>query len=582
VVTAVQAARIALQRDRAEEFIRYLASVTANAVPSPGQGRGATSREVLDTSAARVERDLSVQPDVRARVMFEMGNTYRDLAIYDRAQNLLEASVVLRRRLLPTGQRELAQTLDALGGVLFERGQLDSAARAYDEALALRRRLLGRRHGDVARTLVGLAAVRRAQGRLREAEAASREALEIDRARSDAYADVAQSLRGLGHVLLDQAHYPAAESLYNEALSLLRERPGDSTEVAGSMLDLAGALRGQGKTAAADSLLRHGLALYRRVAPATTVTIPLAPEGARVLPPATGAAPLRQFDSKIVFVTDRDGPDPIGHLGNSEIYVMNPDGSDQRRLTVHDGIDNQPAWSPDGKRIAFSRGLVTGVDVFVMNADGSEQKRVTHLTDTDLGGGLGPTWSPDGTRIAFQSYVQPDIYVINVDGTGLRNLTNHPARDLQPAWSPDGSRIAFLSNRDGRPEVYVMNADGTGPVRLTVNAQSSEGTPRWNPSPAWSPDGTKIAFASDRDGDVEIYVMNADGTGLVRLTFNPGEDGEPSWSPDGRRIAFHRRVLGHAQVFVMNADGSNVTRLTELSPVAFSGWPSWGLRPPPR
>ena len=577
-VTAVQAARIALERDRAEEFIRYLSNVMRNAVPSPGQGRTATSREVLDTSASRVERDLSVQPDVRARVMFEMGSAYRDLAIYDRAQNLLEATVVLRRRLLPAGPRELARTLDALGGVLFQRGQLDSAARMYDEALAIRRRLLGRSHGDVARTLVGLSAVRRAQGRLREAEATSREALEIDRARSDAYADVAQSLRGLGHVLLDQAKYPPAESLYTEALSLLRERPGDSTEVAASMIDLAGALRGQGKTAAADSLLRYGLALYRRVAPAATLTIPLAPEVARIPASTGGAAPLRHFDSKIAFVTDRDGPDPIGHLGNSEIYVMNPDGSDQRRLTVHEGIDNQPAWSPDGKRIAFSRGLGTGIDVFVMNADGSEQTRVTHLTDTDVGGGLSPTWSPDGMRIAFQSFVQPDIYVINVDGTGLRNLTNHPARDFQPAWSPDGSRMAFLSNRDGRPEVYVMNADGTAPVRLTVNAQSSEGTPRWNPSPTWSPDGTKIAFASDRDGDQEIYVVNADGTGLTRLTFNPSQDGYPSWSPDGRQIVFYRRVLGHAQVFVMGADGGNVTRLTELSTVSFNAWPSWSPR----
>ncbi len=582
VVTAVQSARIALERDRAEEVIRHLSNVMRNAVPAPGQGRGVTSREVLDTSAARVERDLSAQPEARARVMFEMGRAYHDLGILDRARALLEASVALRRKLGPAGQRELAQTLGVLGAVLLEQGERDGAERAYDEALALRRRLLGTRHGDVARTLNGLAAVRRAQGRLREAEAAARDALGIDRARrGDHAADVAQSLRELGHVLLERGDYAAAESLYRGALTLLRERlPEEDAVVAGAVLDWAAALKGEGKDAIADSLLRYGLALYRRVAPTAAVTIPADPGPARGRPPMTAGPPGPSgFDSKIAFVTDRHGPDPVGHLGNPEIYVMNPDGTGQKRLTERDGLDNGPVWAPDGRRIAFNRALGGSVDVFLMNADGTEPTRLTHLADSGPGA-HSATWSPDGTRIAFQSNARPDIFVINVDGTGLTNLTHHPARDRRPAWSPDGRRIAFTSNRDGNDEIYVMNADGTDPVRLTLNARSDT-SPRWNLGPDWSPDGTKIAFASDRDGDQEIYVMTADGTGLSRLTFNPGEDGNPSWSPDGRKIVFHRRVLGHLQVFVMNADGSNITRLTELSPVAFNGWPSWSPRLPP-
>ena len=114
-----------------------------------------------------------------------------------------------------------------------------------------------------------------------------------------------------------------------------------------------------------------------------------------------------------------------------------------------------------------------------------------------------------------------------------------------------------------------MNADGTNPVRLTVNQFGDN-------HPAWSPDGQRIAFYSNRDGDLEIYVMNADGSDQVRLTNNPGEDSFPAWSPNGRQIVFQRVALGHNQLHVMNADGSNVRRLTELSPVAFSAYGSWG------
>jgi TolB protein len=123
-----------------------------------------------------------------------------------------------------------------------------------------------------------------------------------------------------------------------------------------------------------------------------------------------------------------------------------------------------------------------------------------------------------------------------------------------------------------------MNEDGTEPVRLTFNADSKPSR-AWAPAPAWSPDGRKIAFTSDRDGNREIYVMNADGTGLTRLTNDDVDDENPSWSPDGNQIAFNRRVLGHLQIFVMNADGSAPTRLTELSPAVANIGPSWGRNP---
>ncbi|MGH7569975.1 MAG: protein kinase domain-containing protein, partial [Gemmatimonadales bacterium] len=556
LVTAVQstriraqAERIALERDRAEEVARYLANLFETSTPSPRERRGVTTREVLDSAAARIEGDLSRQPDTRARLMFEMGRAYLTLGLPERAQHFLEASLALRRSLSSSGSRDVAATLDLLGAVLLEQGQLERAERTWREALALRRRLLGSRHGDVARTLNGLAAVLRAQGRARDAESVSREALAIDRARpGDNRVDVAQSLRGVADALLDRGDYAGAESLYRQALSLLRAKlPEEHPDVAGTVLHLGAALKGTGQKAAADSLLRYGLALYRRLAVAPPAPWDFGLQN--VIPPKAGVGPRSAVDSKIAFTSDRDGPDPVGHLGNHEIYVMNADGTDQRRLTNHDAMDELPAWSPDGKRIAFSSRRGGGGDIFLMDADGTQPARLTNLTEMRLYA-FHATWSLDGKRIAFQSFVRPDIFVINEDGTGLTNLTNHPARDGLPDWSPDGRKIAFVSDRDGTGDVYVMNVDGTEPVRLTFNAASHPG-PGWGLDPDWSPDGRKIAFVSDRDGDQEIYVMNADGTNPVRLTVNPGEDGFPSWSPDGKMLAFHRRVLGHRQVFVM-------------------------------
>ena len=293
-------------------------------------------------------------------------------------------------------------------------------------------------------------------------------------------------------------------------------------------------------------------------APAPPTALARATATAAPPTPTPAAAPVAP-EERIAFASDRDG--------NDEIYAMNPDGSSVTRLTNHPARDWQPVWSPDGRRIAFVSIRDGNGEIYAMNADGSE---LTRLTNHDVHDSQ-PVWSPDGRRIAFIAdrdtdplYVpeNKELYVMNADGTDVTRLTNHDADDRGHSWSPDSRRIAFSSNPDGNADIYVANADGSGTTRLTHHAASD-----WQPT--WSPDGRRVAFASTRDGDerwfppnAEIYAINADGSGLTRLTGNDRVAREPAWSPDGQRIAFSSsRGHAHSSIYVMNADGSDMTPL---------------------
>jgi Tol biopolymer transport system component len=221
------------------------------------------------------------------------------------------------------------------------------------------------------------------------------------------------------------------------------------------------------------------------------------------------------------------------------------------------------AQSAPVRKIAFTYGGgAFSSSIAVINEDGSGQIQLTNGGFIDQF----PSWSPDGSEIVFQSNRfggNLNILRMKADGTGIVPLTDFAssATSVDPAWSPDGTKILFVSDRAGgaRGEIWVMNADGTNPLRLTTNSQSPSGSYFHDFEPAWSPDGTKIVFRSERDGfaNSEIYSMNADGSNQTRLTNNAAEDKEPSWSPNGQRIAFFSRGGGRDGIYVMDANGGN-------------------------
>jgi uncharacterized repeat protein (TIGR01451 family) len=261
-----------------------------------------------------------------------------------------------------------------------------------------------------------------------------------------------------------------------------------------------------------------------------------------------------QVNGQIAFVSRRDG--------QPEIYVMNADGSNQTKVTVSPANDTQPDWaSRDFSRseLAFVSDRDGNREIYTVLQNGTGVLRVTNDPADDFA----PAWFNNGfeSKIAFtrNQGANAEIYVVDADGSHLRRLTNNPGFDGEPDWSPDGTKIVFSSQRQGNQNIYVLNArDGTILSQVTTG-------PAIDAEPAWSPDGRKIAFASRQGLNGGINVMNADGSNLTALTSNIGFgffDSHPTWSPDSQKIAFTRSDGEHSNVFVMDADGSCLTNLT--------------------
>ena len=217
--------------------------------------------------------------------------------------------------------------------------------------------------------------------------------------------------------------------------------------------------------------------------------------------------------------------------------------------TAYDGA---PAWSPDGQRLAFSAERDGQSDIMTMGADGTGRRVLTNTPGEDGA----PAFSPDGRTIAFETNRDGnfEIYTMDAAGHSPVRVSRHNATDRSPSWSPDGRRIAFLSDRDRRPafDVYIMNADGSDVMRVTTTGTF------W--APQFSPDGKHIAVQGDRD----IRVINLDDKAVKRLTFEPQNGMSPSWSPDGSRIVFASTRNGRLEIFTMHADGSNQDILVSM------------------
>ena len=277
--------------------------------------------------------------------------------------------------------------------------------------------------------------------------------------------------------------------------------------------------------------------------------------------------------SKIAFVSIREG--------NPEIYLMNPDGSGKAKLISFPGHRVSPAWSPDGRHIAFvsyPRFSPGESDILVVRPDGTGLVNVTG----DAGGYSDPTWSPDGSQIAFTDGVgdNREIFVVGADGSDRRMLTtdllvaeNDKSYRRDLSWSPDGTSLLFsyttqhIAEESGGMDIMRLDFLTLALTNLTMGLG-------YNASPCWSPDGSRIAFYSTRDDEEGVYLMNTDGTGVVSVSPGWAWDWDPTWSPDGRQIAFGSSRGLRRDIHGMPAEGGEAINLTD-NPDASDEQPAW-------
>lgn len=266
--------------------------------------------------------------------------------------------------------------------------------------------------------------------------------------------------------------------------------------------------------------------------------------------------------TKLAFVSDRNRQRLDGTVEDrevKEIYMADYDGANPRRITVSRQLNVTPSWSPDARSLAYTA-YRPYPDILLSRIYDGVLENLTNGVGTNYL----PVFSPDGTKVAFMSVRgenpgdrNPEIYVMNADGTNVRRLTNHPAGDATPTWSPSGTEIAFTSDRTGRPQIYIMGADGSNLRRLTRDETEAD-RPTWSPAPY-----NEIAFAARTGPAFDLKVYDIASGQTRQITFGEGSNESPAYSPNGRHLAFtSTRAGGSKQIFLIGRDGRNVRQVT--------------------
>jgi TolB protein len=273
--------------------------------------------------------------------------------------------------------------------------------------------------------------------------------------------------------------------------------------------------------------------------------------------------------TKLAFASDRDGErvkGPIGPRDISNVYISDYDGVNQRRITVTKSLDLHPNWAPDGRALAYTSYRRGFADIFVSYL--FEGRLENPAKGSDRINNYLPVFSPDGSKIAFMSSRDgnPEIYVMNRDGSGVRRLTTHPNGDVTPTWSPTGNQIAFTSDRSGQPQIYIINVDGTDLKRISDVGYADR--PTWSPPPF-----NEIAYTGRSSAaGYDIFVYDFSRGTSVRITDGIGSNESPAFSPTGRHLAFMSSRAGKYQIFTIARDGKDVRQLTRTGENRFPNW----------